>query len=59
MDCNNVNKRILELCKQRNWTEYKLAKETKTEKGKTIKCKNCGSTNDAHALSCVDCGTYF
>lgn len=29
MDCNNVNKRILELCKQRNWTEYKLAKETK------------------------------
>ena len=29
MDCNIVNKRILELCKQRDWTEYKLAKETK------------------------------
>lgn len=29
MDCNNVNKRILELCKQNNWSKYKLAKETK------------------------------
>lgn len=28
MDCNNVNKRILELCKQKGWTEYRLAKET-------------------------------
>lgn len=25
MDYNNVNKRILELCKQKNWTEYKLS----------------------------------
>ena len=29
MDCNNVNKRILELCKQKEWTEYRLSKETK------------------------------
>ena len=27
MDCNEVNKRILELCKQRNWTEYKLSQK--------------------------------
>lgn len=28
MDCNNVNKRILELCKKKGWTEYKLAQES-------------------------------
>ena len=28
MDYNTVNKRILELCNQRNWSEYKLSKET-------------------------------
>ena len=28
MDCNNVNKRILELCKQKGWSEYKLAQES-------------------------------
>lgn len=27
MDYNNVNKRILELCKQRGWSKYRLAKE--------------------------------
>ena len=26
MDCNTVNERILELCRQRGWSEYKLAK---------------------------------
>ena len=29
MDCNKVNSRILELCNQRNWTKYKLARESK------------------------------
>ena len=27
MDYNEVNKRILELCEQKKWTEYKLAQE--------------------------------
>ncbi len=27
MDYNEVNKRILELCKQRSWSEYKLAQK--------------------------------
>ena len=27
MDYNDVNKRILELCKERNWSEYKLAQK--------------------------------
>lgn len=27
MDYNEVNKRILELCEQRNWSEYKLAQK--------------------------------
>ena len=27
MDYNNVNNRILELCEQRGWSKYKLAKE--------------------------------
>ena len=26
MDYNNVNKRILELCERRNWSEYKLSR---------------------------------
>ena len=29
MDYNKVNSRILELCNQRNWTKYKLARESK------------------------------
>ena len=29
MDYNEVNKRILELCEQRNWSKYKLAQESK------------------------------
>ena len=29
MDYNEVNKRILELCNQRNWSQYKLAQESK------------------------------
>ncbi len=28
MDYNEVNKRILELCKQRNWSQYKLSQES-------------------------------
>lgn len=29
MDYNEVNKRILQLCEQRNWSKYKLAQESK------------------------------
>lgn len=29
MDYNEVNKRILELCEQKNWSEYKLSQEAK------------------------------
>ena len=29
MDYNKVNKRILELCKKRNWSKYKLAQKSK------------------------------
>ena len=29
MDYNEVNKRILELCEQRNWSKYRLAQESK------------------------------
>ena len=29
MDYNDVNKRILELCEQRNWSKYRLAQESK------------------------------
>ena len=28
MDYNKVNKRMLELCKQKNWSKYKLAQES-------------------------------
>ena len=28
MDYNDINKRILELCKEKNWSEYKLSQES-------------------------------
>lgn len=48
---NKINERILELCKQRNWTEYKLAKKSNIRNSSINAIFKHNHTPSFHTLS--------
>nr|DAH15315.1 MAG TPA: hypothetical protein [Caudoviricetes sp.] len=57
MDDNNINQRIIELCNERNWSKYKLAKESGIQTSTVSSMLNNDHVPSFHTLSKI-CGAF-